>query len=69
MAQLVAHHTGSVGVRGSSPLSSTRMGRSGKSYSSPTSLKFGLSVTLVSLNRSKASSARRFSGAEIALSM
>ena len=24
MAQLVAHHTGSVGVRGSSPLSSTR---------------------------------------------
>ncbi len=25
MAQLVAHHTGSVGVRGSSPLSSTPM--------------------------------------------
>ena len=24
MAQLVAHHTGSVGVRGSSPLSSTK---------------------------------------------
>ena len=24
MAQLVAHHTGSVGVRGSNPLSSTR---------------------------------------------
>ena len=28
MAQLVAHHTGSVGVRGSSPLSSTRKSRS-----------------------------------------
>jgi hypothetical protein len=26
VAQLVAHHTGSVGVRGSSPLSSTRLG-------------------------------------------
>lgn len=26
MAQLVAHHTGSVGVRGSSPLSSTNTG-------------------------------------------
>ena len=25
MAQLVAHHTGSVGVRGSSPLSSTQI--------------------------------------------
>jgi hypothetical protein len=25
MAQLVAHHTGSVGVRGSSPLSSTHI--------------------------------------------
>jgi hypothetical protein len=30
MAQLVAHHTGSVGVRGSSPLSSTKSTQVGK---------------------------------------
>ena len=35
MAQLVAHHTGSVGVRGSSPLSSTRETRISTGYSEP----------------------------------
>ena len=35
MAQLVAHHTGSVGVRGSSPLSSTRKTQTSASYSEP----------------------------------
>ena len=35
MAQLVAHHTGSVGVRGSSPLSSTRENAVLADYSEP----------------------------------